>query len=343
MKKFLFRLSLIVGILAVFVYYISKNIGTIESTVHVTFSQSVGYMLAAFALSATAFFFMVVMNQTVFAMMGIRRTKIEMFLLQVSSLAANVLVPSSGVSVAILFAADAKKHGESEAAAVTAAILSLMSDYISIAVLLIFAMFFLNRAGSLELRVVIPSLSFLAITGGMYWLIYSAGKNKPTLKRFLDWAKRVTNKVLIPFHKKIESTETTIDKFIDELENAYMAISKDKTNLFKAVGAISVSHFMYLAAIYVLFFSLGIEPLYRVLLSGYAIGMMFVVISPTPNGVGFVEGSMVLAYGSLGIPGAAAATVTLIYRGFSFWLPLLIGFLALQRGHLLALFKQHKK
>jgi len=276
-------------------------------------------------------------------MMGIKRTKLQMFLLQVSSMAVNVLVPSSGVSVAILFANDAKKHGESEAAAVTAAILSLMSDYISISILLIFAMFFLNRAGSLELRIVIPSVSFLAITGGMYWLIYTAGKNKPSLKKFLGASKRLANKVLSPFKKKIDSSEAAIDSFIDELEKAYKAISGDKTDLLKAVGAIFVAHFMYLATIYVLFLSLGIDPLYRVLVSGYAIGMMFVVISPTPNGVGFVEGSMVLAYSSLGVPGAAAATVTLIYRGFSFWLPLFIGFAALQRDHLLALFNQRNK
>jgi len=343
MKKFLIRISLIVGILAVFIYYVSKNIGTIKNTVNVTFSQSVGFLLVAFGLSAVAFFFMVVMNQKAFSMMGIKRTKLQMFLLQVSSMAVNVIVPSSGVSVAILFANDAKKHGESEAAAVTAAILSLMADYISIAVLLIFAMLILYVSDTLELRVAIPGFSFLAITAGMYWLIYSAGKNKVALKRFLEWSKGLANKVLSPFKKSIKSSETAMDKFIDELENAYIAISRDKKDLLKAVGAISVAHFMYIVAIYVLFLSLGIQPLYRVLISGYAIGMMFVVISPTPNGVGFVEGSMVLAYSSLGVPGAAAATVTLIYRGFSFWLPLFVGFLALQRGHLMSLFGQLKK
>jgi len=62
---------------------------------------------------------------------------------------------------------------------------------------------------------------------------------------------------------------------------------------------------------------------------------MLIVISPTPSGVGIVEGSMAIAYASMGIAGAAAATVTLVFRGFSFWLPLLIGFVAIQRRHLM--------
>ncbi len=343
MKKVFLRISLIVGILAIFIYYVSQNLGTIKRTVDLTFSESIGFMLGAFILSIVAFFFMVVMHQKVFSMMNIRRTKLQMFFLQVSAMAVNALVPSSGVSVAILYANDAKKHGESEAAAVTAAILTLVADYISIAILLIFAMIYLEFVGTLELQVIVPSLAFLAITGGLFWLIYGAGKNKPALKRFLEWSKKLINKLIAPFKKKITNSETAMDRFIDELENAYLAIRSDKMDLVGAVCAMFVAHFMYLAALYVLFFSLGISPLYRVLLAGYAVGMMFVVISPTPNGVGFVEGSMVLAYSSLGVPGAAAATVTLIYRGFSFWLPLFVGFVVIQRGHLMALFSPDKK
>jgi uncharacterized membrane protein YbhN (UPF0104 family) len=44
----------------------------------------------------------------------------------------------------------------------------------------------------------------------------------------------------------------------------------------------------------------------------------------------------------LGLPGAAAATVALIYRGFSFWLPLMFGFIVLQKNHLLRLMEGSK-
>lgn len=338
MKKFLFRISLLVIILAVFIYYIMRNLGTLEHTVSVTLSQSLGYIAIAFAFASIAFFFLISMHQRVLSMLGIRRTKFQMFLLQTESLAMNVIVPSAGVSVGVVFASDAKKNGDSEAAAITGVILALLVDYASIAILLSTAMLYLYSLKSLGLQVTIPAVAFFILTIGLFLLIYYAGKNKVVLKRFLDWCKGIANKVAKTFGKKAAfKNETIVDNFITELENAYNIMRSDRRELYISLGYMLLCHLMYLVALYVLFLSLGIEPLYRVLLSGYAIGIMLVVVSPTPNGVGFVEGSMALAYASMGVAGAAAATVTLIYRGFSFWLPLFIGFFALQRKHLLNL------
>jgi uncharacterized protein (TIRG00374 family) len=242
-----------------------------------------------------------------------------------------------------MFASDARKRGESEAAAVTAVILALLVDYASIAVMLLIAMLYLFSIHSLGLQVIIPAIAFFVLTFGLFLLIYFAGKNKQLLKRILDWCKNLLNKLMKMVHRPIAvRDETVVDRFITELENSYKIMREDRRPLFVALGYILSSQFMYLISLYVLFLSLGIEPLYRVILAGYAIGVMFIVISPTPSGVGFVEGSMALAYSSLGVPGAAAATVTLIYRGFSFWMPLLIGFVNLQRRHLVDIVASRK-
>lgn len=338
MKKFLIRISVLFIILAVFVYYISKNLGTIKQTVNVTLSQSALYLLLASLFAALAFFFVVMMHHKVFEMLGIRRTRLEMFLLQTQSLAMNVLVPSAGVSVGVVFAGDAKKRGDSTAAAITGVILTLLVDYVSIAILLTISMIYLASVGALGLHVIVPAAAFFLLAIGLYMLIYFAGRNQKLLKRILDFCKNVINKVFKFFKRPVAiKSETQVDKFIVELSSAYEIMRRQKKSLFQALGYILTSHFMYLVCMYILFLSLGIDPMYRVMLAGYAIGIMVVVISPTPNGVGFVEGSMALAYTSMGVPGAAAAAVTLIYRGFCFWVPLLVGFVALQRKHLLGL------
>ena len=66
------------------------------------------------------------------------------------------------------------------------------------------------------------------------------------------------------------------------------------------------------------------------LTAGYAIGFVFWVVSPTPQGIGVVEGVMALVYTSLGVP-APAVLAVLTFRGLTFWLPLLIGFFLLHR------------
>jgi glycosyltransferase 2 family protein len=68
-----------------------------------------------------------------------------------------------------------------------------------------------------------------------------------------------------------------------------------------------------------------------VLVAGYAVGTLLTIIAITPAGLGPVEGVMILTYSSLGVQAETATLVTLVYRGFTFWLPLTAGFLAMRR------------
>jgi uncharacterized protein (TIRG00374 family) len=334
LKQYFFRVFLLAGIFVAFVYYIVKNMPVIISTFNVTAAQSLPYILLTLIFSALGFAFTVLMNQKVFAMLGVSRTKRQMFALLTSALAVNVLVPTGGLSTGVMFVQDAKKRGESGPAVISALTLALLANYLSIVVLLVFAMIYLSIIGSLKFHVIIPAAIFFLLTFGLFLLIFLAGKNKIFLAKILKNAVSLWRKFIKIFRKKETEKRDIVTEYVGELEGVYQTMLKDPKDLYKAVSYIFLSHFFYLASLYVLFASLGLFPHYRIIISGYAIGMMFVVISPTPNGVGFVEGSMVLAYTSLGLPSAAAATVSLIYRGFSFWLPMFLGFVFLQKRHL---------
>ena len=57
---------------------------------------------------------------------------------------------------------------------------------------------------------------------------------------------------------------------------------------------------------------------------------LFTIVSPTPMGIGVVEGAMAITLSTLRVPLEAAVIITLAYRGFTLWLPLLYGIVALQ-------------
>jgi uncharacterized protein (TIRG00374 family) len=66
-----------------------------------------------------------------------------------------------------------------------------------------------------------------------------------------------------------------------------------------------------------------------VLLTGYALPLLLGKVTfVLPGGVGVVESSMAALYTSLGVPEAVSVVVILGYRLLSFWLPSLLGFLA---------------
>jgi uncharacterized membrane protein YbhN (UPF0104 family) len=71
------------------------------------------------------------------------------------------------------------------------------------------------------------------------------------------------------------------------------------------------------------------------LIAGFSIGYLFLIVSPTPAGIGFVEGALTLGLRSLHVPLGDATVVALAYRGLTLWIPLFFGMLAfrwLSRG-----------
>ena len=64
------------------------------------------------------------------------------------------------------------------------------------------------------------------------------------------------------------------------------------------------------------------------IIGGFAISYLFLIVSPTPSGIGIVEGVMPLALSSLHVPLSQGLIVTLAYRGITFWIPLGVGAIA---------------
>ena len=64
------------------------------------------------------------------------------------------------------------------------------------------------------------------------------------------------------------------------------------------------------------------------IIGGFSISYLFLIVSPTPSGIGIVEGIMPLALTSLRVPWSQAVIITLAYRGITFWFPLGVGAIA---------------
>jgi uncharacterized protein (TIRG00374 family) len=69
------------------------------------------------------------------------------------------------------------------------------------------------------------------------------------------------------------------------------------------------------------------------IIAGFSIAYLFFVVSPTPSGIGVVEGIMPIALASLGVDWSQAVVITLTYRTVTFWLPFGIGAWAFRSLH----------
>src|SRR3990170_2778934 len=93
--------------------------------------------------------------------------------------------------------------------------------------------------------------------------------------------------------------------------------------------ALALSHKALLISVLFLVFMAFQQPFsVGTLIAGFGLGYLFMVVTPTPAGIGFVEGLLTLALNGLGVPLASAAVITLAYRGITLWLMLAYGMIA---------------
>jgi uncharacterized protein (TIRG00374 family) len=85
-----------------------------------------------------------------------------------------------------------------------------------------------------------------------------------------------------------------------------------------------------IAVVWAAFKAFGKPPPTAVLIQGFFVGMLGNLL-PIPGGVGGVEGGMIGAYAALGVDAGLAVVAVLVFRAFTFWLPLIPGVIAFFR------------
>lgn len=80
-----------------------------------------------------------------------------------------------------------------------------------------------------------------------------------------------------------------------------------------------------IAHVYISMIALGVEPSLSISIVSYIIVVVFMVISPFLRGLGAIEVSMSYVLTQYGFSNVEAIAVTMLFRFFEFWLPLLSG------------------
>jgi uncharacterized protein (TIRG00374 family) len=230
-----------------------------------------------------------------------------------------------------LFVDEAVRGGLPGARAAAAALLARIGDSIGFTVWMLGGLAYLFFARDLrpyEIAAAAALLVLTAATGGLLLL----GLARPLyLRRMLGWFARVVNRVLIWSARPAPLDDTWADRHADEFARAGIALGEHPQHLIRTLGIAVMGHLFDLLSVAALFaaFRQPAEP--GVVIAVYTVGILFWKMSPVPEGVGVVEGVMVLAMTSLGVPAAKATVIALSFRGLTYWLPMLTGFLMLRR------------
>jgi uncharacterized protein (TIRG00374 family) len=139
------------------------------------------------------------------------------------------------------------------------------------------------------------------------------------LERRLRWMDHREGRLARLTHQLAIAPATTSAGIRDALEHLR---SRDPALL----GAILYWAFQ-IAVLWAAFHAFGDAPALAVLVQAFFIGMLGNLL-PLPGGVGGVESGMVGAYVAFGVGFDLALVAVLVYRAFTFWLPLVPGVIA---------------
>jgi len=269
--------------------------------------------------------------QSAFDTVEIETRTRDLIPVMLGSLFVNVVVPAGGAGGMALFTEDLARRGKPVARSAAGMLLQVISDFTAFTLALIPGLVFLFTKHDLKSYEIVTAIIMILITAGLSSILLIGIWRPGWLHRLFGWSRRTANWIFGRLNRSLALAEDWEEKNADEFGEASKAVASHPWRLLRTVGAALLAHLLDILTLYLIFRAFNQPVHLGVLLAGYGIGILFWVISITPQGIGVVEGMMTLTLSSLGIPTAVAATVALVFRGLTFWTPMVLGFFAIQR------------
>jgi uncharacterized protein (TIRG00374 family) len=266
-----------------------------------------------------------------FGVVGVRSRFREVLAVLLGSMFANVVVPSGGAAGAALFMDDAARRGESPARAAAGLLLAMTAILSALALVLLGSLAYLAARHELQSLEVWGAVALGAMIAALV-LLLALGLWLP---RALDGLLRGTAALVGAVARTLRLASPlgpdwaarTAGEFV-EVGRALRARPRGPLRLLALALTMTVLDVASLGALF-LAFREALQP--GVVVAGYAFGILSWLLSPVPQGIGVVEGVMTLVYTSLGVHAEPATLIVLSFRGLTFWLPTLVGFVLLRR------------
>jgi hypothetical protein len=325
MRKFIVALALLLGIVFIF-----TRLAEVQAVVETLQRGDWRFVLLAFGVEVVWMFNVAASYHTIYRTMGLEEKLEKLVLMVAAANFVNVVAPSGGMGGVAVFISQARRRGYSAAKVTMAGVVFVLFEYLGFLVILTLGLIVLFRRNNLNVAEISASAILVSIALVLAILIYLGMRSADSLGRALAWMARQVNRLLRPFLHRDYLSEQRAHEFAHDGAEGLHALRKEPKSLVLLAGLGLSSKLLMITVLLIMFFAFKVEFTPGTLIAGFSVGYLFWIVSPTPAGIGFVEGAMTLALGSLNVPLGAATVLVLSYRGIIFWLPLLFGLVALR-------------
>ena len=328
MKKFFVFLIFFLGVVVV-----AFSFSELETIVLTLPKAHLGFFLMAILIQIVWFVSSGRMYQSIFHLLGIHEDVITLSRIATAANFINVVAPTAGAGGVALFAAEAKRRGHPAGKATVAAALFLLLDLAAFLFILSLGLIVLIRRNDLDAGEISASFILFGTAAVFAFVLYVGYRSAEKLGNLLAKFVRGINRVVRLFRKENYLSEDRAHAFAHEIADGFSGLTEKPTSLIRPVlwGIFDKGLLMLILMSSFLAFEVPFSA--GTIIAGFSIAYLFLIVSPTPSGIGIVEGIMPVALSSLNVNWSQAVVITLIYRAVTFWVPLGVGAWAFRTLH----------
>jgi uncharacterized protein (TIRG00374 family) len=323
MRKFIAAVALMIGVV-----FIISRMTEVKSIADTLKRGDLRYVFLALGVQALWIVNIALQFWTIYRELCIEAKFTRLIQISIAADFVNIVTPSAGVGGMAVFISEAQRDGYSTGRVTVAGVLFVLFDYLAFFCILALGLGVLLRRNNLTSTELIATGILMLIAGVMAFLTYQGMRSEQALANALSWIIGHINRLIKPFiHRDYLSIEHAIE-FAHEAAEGLRELRQKPRNLITPFLVALIGKILLVIILWLIFLAFQVPYSPGTIIGGWSIGYLFLIVSPTPAGLGVVEGALTLALTSLNVPLGAAAVITLAYRGITYWMPLLIGMLA---------------
>lgn len=290
-----------------------------------------GWILLAIILVIIYNIIFAVSFQMSYAAVDIHLRLSEMASVMMASLFVDTVAPGGSATSMALFLDDAVRRGYSATRAAVGLLIQTIADFTSLTLVMSPGLIYLVARGEADINAVLGVGSILIMTVGLLGVVMLGLWRPALLQRLFKFFQRLVNAPAVWLKRPNFLEDNWAEENAVELIDAASAIAHHPKQLFTITLIMLTVNVIEVAALKVVFLSFGYDIGLEALIAGFSLMTLASIISPVPQGIGIMEGAMVYVFNLMGVPWDINLTTSLTYRGLSFWLPMIAGFLLLRR------------
>jgi uncharacterized protein (TIRG00374 family) len=328
MRKFIAVFILFLGIVVV-----ALSFSELETILKTLQHAHMRYFFLAIVIQAVWFLVLGRMYQATYHLLNLEETTITLSRIATAANFINVVAPTAGVGGIALFAAEARRGGNPPGKVTVAAALFLLLDQAAFLCVLALGLIVLVRRDNLNPGEITASVFLLAIAVAYAIVLYIGYRSEQKLGDLLGEIVRFINRITKPFIHREYLSETRAHEFAHEVSDGFSGLTDKPSSLLRPILWGLLDKFLLMGILLCSFLSFEVPFSAGTIIAGFAIAYLFLIVSPTPSGIGVVEGIMPIALTSLRVDYSQAVVITLTYRAVTFWMPLAVGAWAFRSLH----------